>query len=137
MPVAPSAAGDMRAFYLEGEYWTIAYEGTILRLRDSKGLRYVAHLLRHPGEPIPALQLLRVAGPTSIAGVPRQPDLGDGPGDELDTERARSAVTKRIRSAVKKIHAHHAPLGRYLLATIKTGLLCAYRPDEPSSGGRW
>lgn len=37
------------AFFREAEYWTISYCGTVLRLRDSKGLRYLALLLHNPG----------------------------------------------------------------------------------------
>src|SRR5262249_44485302 len=33
----------------EGDYWTISYEGRALRLKDTKGLQYLAELLRHPG----------------------------------------------------------------------------------------
>ena len=43
----PSAEGNV--FRREGEYWTIAYDGTVFRLKDAKGLHYIAHLLRHPG----------------------------------------------------------------------------------------
>jgi adenylate cyclase len=50
--------------------------------------------------------------------------------DALRVERARSAVSKRIKAALKKIHALHPPLGRYLRATIKTGHVCSYVPDE-------
>src|ERR1700720_597753 len=32
----------------EGEYWTVGYGGKSLRLKDTKGLGYLAHLLRHP-----------------------------------------------------------------------------------------
>jgi uncharacterized membrane protein len=35
-------------FRKEGEYWTKGYGGKSLRLKDTKGLRYLAHLLRHP-----------------------------------------------------------------------------------------
>jgi len=35
-------------FRNEGEYWTVAYEGRMFRFKDSKGLRYLAHLLAHP-----------------------------------------------------------------------------------------
>jgi hypothetical protein len=35
-------------FRKEGEYWSIGYGGKALRLKDTKGLRYLAHLLRHP-----------------------------------------------------------------------------------------
>lgn len=48
-------------------------------------------------------------------------------------ERARSAVTWRIRSAIKKIEQAHPSLGRHLERAIRTGTYCAYdpAPDEP------
>jgi hypothetical protein len=36
-------------FRREGEYWTIAYEGAVVHLRDAKGLRHLARLLADPG----------------------------------------------------------------------------------------
>ena len=36
-------------FYREGEFWTIAYEGRVVRLKHTKGMHYLAQLLRHPG----------------------------------------------------------------------------------------
>ena len=36
-------------FRKEGEYWTVGCGGKSFRLKDSKGLGYLAHLLRHPG----------------------------------------------------------------------------------------
>jgi len=41
-------------FRLEGEYWEIGFEGTIIRLKDSKGLRYINSLLKNPHQPIRA-----------------------------------------------------------------------------------
>ena len=35
-------------FRREGDYWTIAYEAAVVRLKDAKGLRYLEPLLRHP-----------------------------------------------------------------------------------------
>ncbi len=35
-------------FRREGEFWTIAYGGAVVRVRDMHGLHYIAHLLRHP-----------------------------------------------------------------------------------------
>ena len=37
-------------FRREGEYWTISYRDRLIRLKDMKGLRYIAYLLAHPGE---------------------------------------------------------------------------------------
>ncbi|HJW61237.1 MAG TPA: hypothetical protein VJ931_16535 [Actinomycetota bacterium] len=46
-PAAAEAAGSGAArnlFRREGEYWTISYEGAVVRLRDAKGLRHLARL---------------------------------------------------------------------------------------------
>jgi hypothetical protein len=45
------------------------------------------------------------------------------------TERARSTVTKRIRSAIKRIAERHPALADHLAARIETGTYCVYRPD--------
>jgi class 3 adenylate cyclase len=48
-------------FRREGEFWTITYAGTTFRLRDVKGLRYLAFLLGSPGKEIHALELAQAA----------------------------------------------------------------------------
>jgi TolB-like protein/tetratricopeptide (TPR) repeat protein len=45
-------------------------------------------------------------------------------------ERARSAVTWRIRNAIKKINAAHPALGRHLTHAIRTGNFCSYAPEK-------
>lgn len=47
-------------------------------------------------------------------------------------ERARSAVTWRIRSAIKKITAAHPRLGRHLDNAVRTGHFCVYQPETPT-----
>ena len=44
-------------FRREGEYWSLAYEGDAVRLKDSRGLRYLARLLASPGREVHALEL--------------------------------------------------------------------------------
>ncbi len=46
------------------------------------------------------------------------------------SERARAAVTWRIRNAIKKIGAAHAALGRHLTHSIRTGNFCSYSPEK-------
>ena len=48
-------------------------------------------------------------------------------------ERARSAVTKRIKETINRIADVIPPLGRHLAARIKTGYFCSYNPhpDRP------
>lgn len=48
-------------------------------------------------------------------------------------ERARSAVTHRIRDAIKRVEALDAPLADHLRASIRTGRFCVYEPDPPVS----
>jgi hypothetical protein len=69
-PVAESAA----RFAREGELWTIAYDGHTMRLRDIKGLRYIAFLLGAPGREVHALELV-----AAVDGAPRADAIaGDG-----------------------------------------------------------
>lgn len=46
-------------------------------------------------------------------------------------ERARSAVTQRIRATIKRIGEVHPALGRHLQASIRTGTFCSYEPEHP------
>ncbi len=49
--------------------------------------------------------------------------------DQVD--KTRSAVTWRIRSAIKKIAESHSSLGNHLSKSIKTGTFCNYSPEKP------
>ncbi len=44
-------------FRKEGQYWTVGYSGNPFRLKDTKGLGYLAHLLRHPAVEFHVLDL--------------------------------------------------------------------------------
>ena len=44
-------------------------------------------------------------------------------------ERARAAVTMRIKKAVKRIASHHPSLGKHLNNSIRTGVFCSYVPE--------
>ena len=47
-----------KVFHREGEYWTIAYQGAVCRVRHTLGLRYLASLLRSPHRQIHVLELV-------------------------------------------------------------------------------
>ena len=53
-----------------------------------------------------------------------------------DSERARVAVTRAIRSALRRIAAAHPALGDHLDRTIHTGTFLSYRPD-PIATPKW
>jgi hypothetical protein len=53
-----------------------------------------------------------------------------------DAERARSAVTKRIKDAINRIADLIPPLGHHLAVRIKTGYFCSYNP-HPARPVAW
>jgi len=57
-PPAVSVPAPANVFRKEGEYWTIVYGGRVCRLRDTRGLQYLAQLLRQPGKKIAAQALV-------------------------------------------------------------------------------
>lgn len=123
-------------FRREGEYWTIAYDGTTLRLRDTKGLRYLAHLLLRPGEKISAAELIGRPPAVTAQGSGRDQGTQIVEADPAQLERARMTVTKGIKSAIRRIQEHDSALGYHLRAAVKTGAHCAYHPD-PSRPISW
>jgi hypothetical protein len=48
-------------------------------------------------------------------------------------ERARSAVTHRVRTTIGKLEKVDPGLGRHLRHAIDTGTFCSYRPEEPTT----
>jgi pimeloyl-ACP methyl ester carboxylesterase len=179
----------------DGEYWTVAYAGLVVTLRDSKGLHDLARLVDAPGREIHVLDL---AAPAALgeassvrealeAGLSARPSSGEPIIDEAarasykrritelnqdideaetlghdedsararqeldmlvehlasaygiggtirrtpdNAERARKAVTRRIRDAIARIDRVHPILGRHLAASLHTGVFCSYRPER-------
>jgi tetratricopeptide (TPR) repeat protein len=95
----------------EGEDWVFHYQGAVARLRDSKGLRYLALLLRSPGQELRAVDLAAAS----------------------DAERARQSVTRAIKGAIERVGAAHPSLGEHLRSTVHVGVLSAYVPDSRTS----
>jgi FHA domain len=178
------ARRDANIIRREGDYWTVSYDGRVIRLRDSKGLQYLATLLCEPGREFHALDLVMPASGADTTRVeagdlgPRLDaaaraayrdrlhslreqlaeaegfhDLGlttrlrveiEAIGQQLanavglggrdreagsDAERARVAVTQRIKHTIEQIRRHDAALGHHLGAAVQTGRFCSYRPD--------
>src|SRR5262249_9764356 len=60
----PPTEATQGVFRKEGEFWTIASWGEVFRLRDVRGLAYIAHLLRHPRAEVHVLSLASKSGGT-------------------------------------------------------------------------
>ena len=95
----------MGAFRKEGEYWTISYDAATFRLKDAKGLRYIAYLLARPGKRIHVHDLIEaVEGRAANGRTTIDPESEDleivrelgGPGPTIDA-RARSEYRTRLR----------------------------------------
>lgn len=124
-----------QVFRLEGDYWTITFAATTLRLRDTVGLRYLALLLHRPHTPIAAFALVEEVRSAGRSAAEREHSLDDRP-DAAARERARVNVTRAVGGALKRIAGHHAALGAHLRATVRTGNVCIYTPD-PRLPTRW
>jgi tetratricopeptide (TPR) repeat protein len=66
-PATPVSDATPAVFHREGEYWTISYRDRSFRLKDMKGLYYIAHLLAHPGERFHVHDLMTVVDRTARA----------------------------------------------------------------------
>ena len=45
-------------------------------------------------------------------------------------ERARTAVTYRVRAAIRRITEVHPELGRHFTNAVRTGTWCSYQPEQ-------
>lgn len=95
----------------EGDYWTVSFAGRTVRLRDQRGLRYLAPLLERPREHVHVLELVRLCG-----------------GRTNGIDRARQTVTKGIALALAKIDACHPALATHLRTSVRRGIRCVYLP---------
>ena len=93
-------ARDLDIFRREGDYWSVVFEGRTVRVRDLKGMRYLARLLAAPGREFHVLDLVaaeagHAAQVASAHGADLSPArLGDA-GEILDA-RAKEAYRRRL-----------------------------------------
>src|SRR6476620_6213289 len=48
-----------------------------------------------------------------------------------DSERARKAVTNRLRETIAKVRLQAPLLCRHLTNSVRTGIFCTYEPERP------
>jgi pimeloyl-ACP methyl ester carboxylesterase/class 3 adenylate cyclase len=180
------AVEQSNVFRRDGEYWTVAFDGRVATLRDTKGMRDLARLLAEPVREhhvsdLAAMESGAVIGLAATRGahdpvidvtareqyrrrlreLDQQIDDADECGNdgasavaiferealvaELSraygiggqvrrspdhVERARKAVTRRMREAIARIEQAHPTLGRHLQNAVHTGVFCGYAPER-------
>jgi hypothetical protein len=139
------AAGNV--FRREGEYWTVVFDGSVLRLKDTKGLRQLARLLADPGREFHAVDLEAAEGRAARAAAgPREraagadlaarPDLGDA-GELLDAtaKAAYKARLEDLRAELAEAERCHDPV-RAARARAERDFLVAELARAVGLGGR-
>jgi hypothetical protein len=106
------STADLNIFRREGDYWSVVFEGRTVRVRDLKGMRYLARLLADPGREFHVLDLVaaergRVGQVESgqAVGLSRA-TFGDA-GEMLD-ERAKNAYRRRLAEIEDDLEQAHA-----------------------------
>jgi pimeloyl-ACP methyl ester carboxylesterase len=56
-------------FQREGDYWTASWQGKVVRLKDAKGLHYIAYLLANAGRQVPAFELASLGRTAQVEGA--------------------------------------------------------------------
>ncbi|MGI8795524.1 MAG: ATP-binding protein [Acidimicrobiia bacterium] len=99
-----------------------AYRARVTELQDDIDDAEAAHDIERAARTKEELDYLlaELAASTGLGGRTRH--MTD------DVERARKAVTWRIRDALRRIAAVHPELARHLEGSISTGTFCSYRP---------
>ncbi len=141
--VASSAQRDADdVFRREGDYWLVVFEGQIVRLRDMRGIRYLARLLANPGREFHVVDLvgLEQGGPADTTHVTepglRFRDAGDA-GEMLDT-RAKEAYRRRLTEIEDDLEEARAfgDASRVAQATAERDFLARELSRAVGLGGR-
>ena len=147
---AAAAAAEVEGnlFRQEGEYWTVVFDGSVVRLKDTKGLRYLARLLAHPGREFHAVDLEAAEAQAAPAapfgsrasgggpGLAVRPDLGDA-GVLLDAtaKAAYRARLAELRAELEEAEGFNDP-ARAAKARQETEFLVAELARAVGLGGR-
>ena len=132
-PLPPASSS---AFHREGDYWTLVYEGKVVRLRDSKGLRDIAQLLNHPGQELHVFYLAGIALSRAADEQAAWPTV-QGAGPLLDG-KAKADVRHRLselREELEEAERFNDP-GRAARARDEIDCLTSYVAAATGLGGR-
>ena len=139
-PEVSDSQQDLR-FAREGEYWTIVYQSKTSRLKDSKGLGFLAQLLGAPGREFHVLDLVNAGQGAPLRERDRSEDLqADGLGDagEVLDVAAKAAYRRRIvelREEIEEADSFNDPM-RSERAQDELDALVAQLSGAVGLGGR-
>jgi DNA-binding winged helix-turn-helix (wHTH) protein/predicted ATPase/type II secretory pathway predicted ATPase ExeA len=146
----PSALSlkDIALFRCEGEYWTLSFAGITCRLKEARGLHYIAHLLQHPHQEFHVLTLTSARASLSEETAETQSfqDLnlsfdhieGRSDAGEVLDPQARAAYKQRLaelRGELAEAQAFH-DLGRSEHLTAEIDFLTHELTRAFGLGGR-
>jgi len=110
--LAAQPGASLNVFHREGDYWTVTFDGHTDRIRDLKGMRYLARLLADPGREYHVLDLVAAetadsadADRHAAATLPRSA-FGDA-GELLDPT-AKAAYRRRLAEIDDDLDQAHA-----------------------------
>ncbi|HEY8539851.1 MAG TPA: tetratricopeptide repeat protein [Steroidobacteraceae bacterium] len=129
VPAAPNS--PLPQLTKEGEIWVLTCRGERMLLKDSKGLHYIAELLRHPGDELHVLELVRIMAPPPAEGVYDESlEARDAAFEaEIVDARARRAYKNRIAELTRDLRRAAAE-GNPELATSLRQELTALREEK-------
>ena len=93
------STGPVNVLRREGDYWSVEFDGRTARVRDLKGMHYLARLLADPGREFHVLDLVATeAGSAAIDGgrAASGSDSALGHAGELLDEQAKTAYRRRL-----------------------------------------
>ena len=98
-------AASVAVFARAEDYWSVGHPASPLRLRDSKGLRYLAELLPRPGTEIAAAELAGAAAALGDAGPALDPAAKDAYRRRIDDLRAEIDEADRFHDGERAARA--------------------------------
>jgi tetratricopeptide (TPR) repeat protein len=114
-------------FGREGDFWTITHRGRTFRLRNFKGLTYIAYLLAHPGVRIHVFDLVAMVDGGGV-GAPAG-SVGQARADGLDAGRDLGDVGEALDpQAIAEYRSR--------LAEVRAEIAEAQTNNDPGALGR-
>ncbi|MDQ2960089.1 MAG: hypothetical protein M3R48_03435 [Candidatus Dormibacteraeota bacterium] len=136
--VARTEAAVGNSFIREGAFWSLAYAGTVVRVKDSKGMRDLAKLIAARGQSLAAVDLVSGGSERTGASAGRGLRIEGDVGEVLDAEaraqyRARLVeLEEEVRDADACNDPHRASRARdersFLLSELGAAVGLAGRP---------